>query len=265
MTDDELLDYSEGRWPRADYLDYHKSRVPILECQERLLELNLKRRELKEIERGVKFYSQPTICQDEWVIETLGGKKGGFFVDVGAYDGLTDSNTAMLEKFFEWQGVCVEAGDSWSRLIKNRNQDFCVRACIDVADWEVEFVSAGQLSGVVGDRTDWRECDPDVRQSLTQARLSGNVGILKTMTIGELLDLRRVPRVFDYLSLDIQGLEQPVIQTFPFQTYTPKLITLENCEPNIVEFLESNGYRFVKKVMLDGFFVHRSLDRARAC
>lgn len=261
MTDAELIAYAEGRWPRADYLDYHKSRVPVMdeEHQARLLELNLARRREKQTKHGIEYHSQPTTCQDEWVIEALQWKRNGFFVDVGAYDGIADSNTAALEKFFGWQGLCVEAGSSWGQLIKNRNRDFCVHACIDVAEWEVEFVSAGQLSGVVGDRTDWREYDPDVREALIQARLNGNVGILKTMTIGSLLDLRMAPRVFDYLSLDIQGLEQPVIQTFPFDKYTPKLITLENCEPNIVEFLESKGYRFVKKVMLDGFFVHRSI------
>ena len=35
-------------------------------------------------------------------------KRKGVFVDVGAHDGVTFSNTLMLERDFDWSGVCIE-------------------------------------------------------------------------------------------------------------------------------------------------------------
>ena len=46
--------------------------------------------------------------QDLQVLSFYNGKRDGFFVDIGAYDGKYISNTYMLEKNFDWKGICVE-------------------------------------------------------------------------------------------------------------------------------------------------------------
>lgn len=48
------------------------------------------------------FYSQAG--QDVWVLEQI---SNGFFVDVGAHDGVESSNTLALEKV-GWKGMCIE-------------------------------------------------------------------------------------------------------------------------------------------------------------
>jgi len=55
------------------------------------------------------FYSQ---CgQDKWLIENLFAKKtDGVFVDIGAHDGVTLSNSFYLESL-GWSGVAVEPMD----------------------------------------------------------------------------------------------------------------------------------------------------------
>lgn len=63
-----------------------------------------------------KFYSQAG--QDKWVLEKVGNK--GFFVDVGAYDGIESSNTYALE-LAGWNGICFEPNkDAFEKLNKNR-------------------------------------------------------------------------------------------------------------------------------------------------
>jgi len=65
------------------------------------------------------YYSQSN--QDKWVAEFLEFKKNGYFIEVGAYDGIQTSNTYFFEKNFNWSGICIEANPSvFNSLIKNR-------------------------------------------------------------------------------------------------------------------------------------------------
>jgi len=54
------------------------------------------------------FYSQA--WQDEFVINLLGFKKNGFFVDIGSGDGINQSNSYFFESQMGWKGICVERG-----------------------------------------------------------------------------------------------------------------------------------------------------------
>lgn len=54
----------------------------------------------------MEYYSH--IGQDKWVAETFRRARGGYFLDFGAFDGITTSNTIVLEKELGWTGICVE-------------------------------------------------------------------------------------------------------------------------------------------------------------
>lgn len=51
-------------------------------------------------------YSQ--IYQDIFVLSMLNGKKNGTFLEIGAAEPFKGSNTALLEKQFDWKGVSIE-------------------------------------------------------------------------------------------------------------------------------------------------------------
>jgi hypothetical protein len=97
--------------------------------------------------------------QDKIVDEYLGGKGNGVFVDIGAYDGVTFSNTLMLERERGWTGICIEPlPDIFAELRKNR-RCICVQACIgNREEQEVEFLAVQSeaartrmLSGVLSE------------------------------------------------------------------------------------------------------------------
>jgi len=46
--------------------------------------------------------------QDVFVAELLSFKKNGVFVDIGANDGVTISNTWYFEKELGWDGIAIE-------------------------------------------------------------------------------------------------------------------------------------------------------------
>jgi hypothetical protein len=46
--------------------------------------------------------------QDQFVAEYLKRKRKGYFLDSGAADGVLGSNTLLLEKVYDWSGICIE-------------------------------------------------------------------------------------------------------------------------------------------------------------
>lgn len=58
-------------------------------------------------------------------------KKGGVFVDIGAYDGVSFSNTYYFESSLDWTGLCVEPlKGPFSKLVESRPGSICVQGCV---------------------------------------------------------------------------------------------------------------------------------------
>lgn len=69
--------------------------------------------------------------QDEWVLEKLDNKTNGFFVEIGAGDGILNSNTMHLQVVYGWKGILVEPGrTAYSALVKNRSDVKAVEKAI---------------------------------------------------------------------------------------------------------------------------------------
>src|SRR5271154_2832757 len=96
------------------------------------------------------YYSQ--YKQDYWVDRLLKRREKGIFLDIGANDGVSISNTYFFEQSRGWEGICVEPiPDVYARLVNNRKCQ-TINACIsDKAGQEVFFRIEGHnemLSGL---------------------------------------------------------------------------------------------------------------------
>ena len=66
--------------------------------------------------------SKAQFKQDIFVLHQLNFKKDGFFVEFGATNGFDLSNTYLLEKIFNWNGILAEPAKHWHDDLKaNRN------------------------------------------------------------------------------------------------------------------------------------------------
>ena len=95
--------------------------------------------------------------QDKWVLSVLKNKRKGFFVEIGAHNGIDDSNAYVLEKDFGWQGICVEPHTYSFESVKENRSCICENLCISGTNGKVKFVQRGrkrQVSGIYNDFAD---------------------------------------------------------------------------------------------------------------
>ena len=197
--------------------------------------------------------------QDHWIIEEVfnNSKRGRFFLDMGASDGFRSSNTHILEKSFGWNGICIEPDPQLYKKLCKERKCKCLNVCIDEKSQQVEFISNGPISGIVGDDTD--NCFEKRKELILRARKTNNTTIIETNTLYEILEEHNAPKIIDYFSFDVEGAETRILRNFPFQSYTFLAITIERPTPELNSILFKNGYVFVKNHKVDSFYVHSSI------
>lgn len=208
----------------------------------------------------MKTYSQPCTRQDEWVVDRLRPNWGGFYVEIGAHNGVRHSNTKMLEDDFGWRGILVEPNPIlFQELCLNRphNQLFDVAISDENGqDWFLLGDSFGGLGHFMP--RDWLE----------EHRMRRTEGCnVQTKTLSWLLREANAPNRIDYLSLDVEGAELRILEQFYAGYYHLKyqfnLITVEFRYDaillNQLEELLDEQYVLEKVEAFDAFFVNRDL------
>ena len=190
-------------------------------------------------------YSQ--INQDTNIIKFYKGLRDGFFVDIGATDGIAFSNSYLLEINYGWKGICVEPIPSqYEKLVNNRKAHCLNRAVFNTTDQDVEFSIAhnNDLSGITN-------C-LDKYNIYNQPKNEEGKELIKvkTITITDLLDLYKAPSFIHYLSLDTEGSELEILKCLDFDRYTFGRIDVEHnfMEPRrtlMRELLTSHGYVYM--------------------
>jgi hypothetical protein len=72
--------------------------------------------------------------------------------------------------------------------------------------------------------------------------------VLETVTLLEVLERMRVPKVVDFMSLDLEGAEDVVLQPEVLSMHQFRLVAIERPKANLVQLLEANGYTMIKQV-----------------
>lgn len=200
--------------------------------------------------------------QDMWVInEVFQGKRAGVFVELGAADGFSDSNTFVLEKHYGWTGFLIEPNPINYAKIKgpHRRTAMALQFAVDPVPGKLEFMVDGQLSSLLVDEAD----NMTLRRAAKVARYreQGKVVSVEALPLEEILDRHNAPAVIDYFSLDVEGTETRILRNFPFDRYRFLALTIERPTPELNDILFRNGYHFVRNSLYDTFYIHESNPR----
>ena len=80
------------------------------------------------------------------VAKLFKGKKNGFFIEAGAFDGQIFSNTLLLEMNYNWTGLLIEPNpETFQELLTKNRKSYAMEACLSAKPevTEVSFDVAG--------------------------------------------------------------------------------------------------------------------------
>lgn len=125
----------------------------------------------------------------------------GFFVEIGANDGFTLSNTVYLEEQFGWNGLLVEANPQYLDSLNNRKSQSIIAAVVEQEGY-YEFCSAGLYGGVAKflDKT---------HEKMTQN--ASSITVWGT-TLERILEQNGAPKIINFISIDVEGAEVPIVE-----------------------------------------------------
>lgn len=166
----------------------------------------------------------------------------GFFVEAGANDGFTSSNTYYLEAKRGWRGLLVEAVPQLAAMARRTRKATVISAALGPPEL------AGQTI-----RLNFNDLGSRINQPLHFGmRWGGILGPNPThvtatvRTLSQILDAERAPLV-DLLSLDVEGYDVEALRGLDLSRHKPTLIVIETTRlPAVVAIL--SGYSFVGEV-----------------
>ena len=222
---------SEGRF-------FGKLLILILQGITKFTKHKYSRLILMYLKNNHEFYSQ--LGQDLFVLNELGKKKEGFFIEIGAGDGFYLSNTYLLEKNFGWTGILVEPNKSYYNSCIN------LRRCTTINQLVLgqNHSSMKFFEKRVGEFSH-SEGFGDITASEIESTYE-----VSAIRFEEIFDgLSDVPDI-DFLSIDTEGSEVEILKTIDFFKYKPRIICIEhnyvkNNRIFLKKFLNSKGYRLV--------------------
>ena len=202
------------------------------------------------------YYSQ--LGQDRYLNEHIfHNKKNGIFVDIGAYDGITYSNTYFFEKELGWTGICFEPHPQVFPQLKHTRQCECIDSCVAAQDGMVDFIQALgypiMLSGMAA-TYDTRHF-ARLQQECKNYNASFTVIPRVARSLMSVLKQRGITTI-DYLSLDTQGSELAILQSIDFDAVAISCISVENNyeDPAIKQFLSTKGFSLMVRLGQDEIY-----------
>jgi FkbM family methyltransferase len=172
-------------------------------------------------------------------------KRGGFYVDVGAYSPTECSNTYMFY-LRGWRGINVDASPGVMKVFDLvRRRDTNLNFAVGNVNDELIFYTWGTPSV-------FNTADPGLAEERARdlGRQPKAVHVM-CVTLEKLLD-KHLPRntSIDFLSVDVEGLDLEVLESNNWEKYRPELIiaevyasTIEQVrDSELTVFLSAKGY-----------------------
>lgn len=211
-----------------------------------------------------QYYSQ--YGQDQFLDRhVFTSREPGFFIDIGAHDGICFSNTYVFEKYRQWNGICVEPLPAVFEKLKENRKCILIQGAVGMKTGKEKFLSVTgypeMLSGLL--RNYNKKHKDRIAKEINQYGGASQVIEVESYNINELLKKNAVSHV-SYCNIDTEGSEFEILSSIDFNHIMIDVFTIEGNyrfdKFRIILFLLFKGYRFVGSLMSDMIFVHKRLN-----
>jgi len=206
----------------------------------------------KSISNNNFFFSE---CgQDKIIKDTFfNNQEDGFFVEIGAFDGLQGSNCYHFEKFMNWKGIAIEASPTQFNKLKKNRKCQLHNVALSLTKKEVEFYEVvegfTQMSGI--NNINYQD---SLDRIINKSKSKINKIKINSTVFSEIIPNNQI---IDLLSIDIEGNEFEVLSSIDYNIYQIKVIILENNIPeklNYLKFFSEKNYSYYDRVGMDEIY-----------
>jgi FkbM family methyltransferase len=194
--------------------------------------------------------------------------KSGVFVDIGAHDGKTYSNTLFFEKELDWTGICVEPLPHRFKELSDRRNCVCVQGCVSNYTGQDRllmitspFVNTEMLSGLLSkyDPRHLKRVDAEI------AHFGGSYEVIDVdcYLFNDLMDQNGITHI-NFLSIDTEGGELDILKSIDWSRFTIDVIAVEDnySDNQFVSYLRQNNYYLVQKLSQDLIFARNDIKES---
>jgi hypothetical protein len=179
----------------------------------------------------------------------------GFFIELGANDGIKYSNTLFFERKRNWRGLLIEPiKKKYEYCLLNRSKKTIVAnyACTKTNKNKVKLIYSNLMTTIANNKY------IDLHQHLAAAKRHGyedqKIFFSKGRTLNYILKKYSSPNVIDFLSLDTEGTELDILKGISFKKYKVKLILIESRNINqTITYLKKYNFFLKEKINIHDY------------
>lgn len=194
------------------------------------------------------------------------GKRNGFFIEAGANDGQTQSNTLLLEEEYGWNGILIEPIlDLYLNCLRRRiaGRNVYINAALvsdENSGKSIQMIYTPACNGLLSVVDDYRAMELMKRTSergvlVDVAALSLNV-ILDGLK--QSINGLSTP---DLLVLDVEGYESEALKGLDLDRHPIEYLLVEELSPNGIQQMLEPRYEMIRKFGEHDYLYKRLYDR----
>ena len=212
------------------------------------------------MKKKMTFHSQ---CRQDRIINILfRGRTGGVFLDIGAHDGISFSNTCFFEKEKKWTGICIEPNPEIFKQLRSNRGCILENCCVSNKEGKVTFRKVNGPSSMLSGILDFFDDRHIIRIEHELSVVGGSYEDISipAKTLEGVLTENNIMEI-DYCSIDAEGAEFPIIKSIDFDRFSIKSLSVENNYRDMVvrDYLRQKGYYCVSCGQEDFYIKDRNM------